>query len=245
MKEGANRNIDGPTPLSAIVMLVLVGSFLVSTYFIYDELQRLDAHPADRSAVAQASWDGSGAPAGDLQAQRTITHLLWPMLAALLSGLGIAFSAGFGLRPANGSAAAPTAEGHIPHPAIDFNRFEGLAKTGYYVWDEGEGRYTHLSNAYIRIHGYASSEEYLSHNSDISRDLQCVHPDDRDVYEPLYNGNDDYVADFRIIQPSGDIVWVRETATVEKNKSEGVVRIVGIVQDITDLKQSALNRSYP
>lgn len=70
--------------------------------------------------------------------------------------------------------------------------------------------------------------------------LDCVHPDDRDYVDHSWRtavaGEAAYDIQHRIVS-AGKIKWVRERADLEVAEDGSLVRGVGTVQDITELKQ--------
>ena len=69
--------------------------------------------------------------------------------------------------------------------------------------------------------------------------LDCVHPEDRQfvidsLNAAVYEGKD-YAIEHRIVCPNGTIRWVSETGEVHWDKSGVPVRMLGIVQDVTEL----------
>ncbi|MGE0120925.1 MAG: PAS domain S-box protein [Dongiaceae bacterium] len=69
-----------------------------------------------------------------------------------------------------------------------------------------------------------------------------LHPDDRKrmhgVYESVQAGRDSYTAEYRIVRPDGEIIWVEETGAVERDAAGRRVSVAGITQDITERKQA-------
>ena len=71
--------------------------------------------------------------------------------------------------------------------------------------------------------------------------LASIHPEDRDlvdksVKEALIKNN--YNINHRIILPSGEVRFVHEEAKVAYDKSGKPIRMLGIVQDITDIRKA-------
>ncbi len=70
--------------------------------------------------------------------------------------------------------------------------------------------------------------------------LKCVHPDDRKLLTDSVNAclekNAEYNVEHRIIWPDGSIKWVLERGDVIRDKNNTPVRMLGIVQDITQRK---------
>ncbi|MBN2138827.1 MAG: PAS domain-containing protein, partial [Sedimentisphaerales bacterium] len=70
--------------------------------------------------------------------------------------------------------------------------------------------------------------------------LERIHPEDRrsvtDAVDACVRGDADYAIEHRIVRPDGSVRWVSETGDVTLDKNGKAVRMVGIVQDITDRK---------
>ena len=75
--------------------------------------------------------------------------------------------------------------------------------------------------------------------------LDCIHPDDRqrviDAVNACLEKDEEYDVEHRIVWPNGLVHWVRETGDVIRNKDVKAVRMLGIVQDITDRKKKEKN----
>ncbi len=72
--------------------------------------------------------------------------------------------------------------------------------------------------------------------------LDCVHPDDRqpviDAVNACIEGNREYAIEHRVVWPDGTIRWVSETGDVIRNAEGKAIRMLGVVQDITDRKRA-------
>ena len=72
--------------------------------------------------------------------------------------------------------------------------------------------------------------------------LNCIHPEDRQFVINSVNAclekDEEYDIEHRIIWPDGSIHWVRETGDVIRDKNGKPVRMLGIVQEITDRKKN-------
>jgi len=68
--------------------------------------------------------------------------------------------------------------------------------------------------------------------------LKCVHPDDRrsvaDAVNACVERGRDYHIDHRIIWPDGTVRWIAETGDVVRDPAGKAVRMLGVVQDITE-----------
>jgi len=71
--------------------------------------------------------------------------------------------------------------------------------------------------------------------------LDSVHPDDRQHVSNSVNAcvedGKDYAIEHRIIRPDGTVRWVSETGDVIRDESGKALRMVGIVQEITERKE--------
>lgn len=71
-----------------------------------------------------------------------------------------------------------------------------------------------------------------------------VHPDDRDaIYSAsvaAIRGEATYDTEFRIIRPDGQVRWLREQADVERDDKGNPVRMIGVVQDVTEKKNAEI-----
>jgi len=74
----------------------------------------------------------------------------------------------------------------------------------------------------------------------VSDFFSYVHPEDREkvhrASQEAIQNNKPFIADHRIIQPSGDVKWLRLRAEVIKDQSSKPLRMIGITQDVTELK---------
>ncbi len=70
--------------------------------------------------------------------------------------------------------------------------------------------------------------------------LGCVHPEDRpdvvDSVNACIEQGKDYAIEHRIVWPDGTVRWVSETGDVIRDENGKAIRMVGIVQDITERK---------
>lgn len=79
--------------------------------------------------------------------------------------------------------------------------------------------------------------------------LECVHPDDRqfviDAVDAAIQLGEGYAIEHRIVWPNGNTRWVSEAGEVYRDDSGTPIRMMGIVQDITERKlaEDALSES--
>lgn len=104
------------------------------------------------------------------------------------------------------------------------------ALTGELVW----------SDEIFRIFGLSKSDFIVTYDSF----LDIVHPDDRDAVNKefqtsLENGNDGYEIEHRIIRPNtNEVRYLIEKCEHHKDPSGRIIRSVGMVQDITNVKEA-------
>ena len=68
--------------------------------------------------------------------------------------------------------------------------------------------------------------------------LTIAHPEDRARLERVYELQDDYQIEFRVVHPNGEIRHIRETAEVEFDRSGKAIAQIGICQDVSDLRKT-------
>lgn len=72
--------------------------------------------------------------------------------------------------------------------------------------------------------------------------LNCLHPGDRDymlaAIEQVIQGKQEYIVEFRIVEPSGKIRFLKGYGILKRNQQGEPVRMIGINYDITDRKQA-------
>ncbi len=118
-------------------------------------------------------------------------------------------------------------------------RFRDLAESVNEVFwmTSGDGReMLYVSPAYERV--WQQTCESLLANP--HQWQQCIHPDDRNrvdraFYEEAALGTFD--EQYRVNRPDGTIRWIRDRSFPIKNEEGRVLRISGIAEDITELKE--------
>jgi PAS domain S-box-containing protein len=100
--------------------------------------------------------------------------------------------------------------------------------TDSYAWAPGSGRALGLSDAALP----AGNTDYGA----------IVHPEDRDALWRLYAeveaGRDAFTAEFRILRPDGEVIWVEEIGEVERDAGGRRASASGTLQDVTERKQA-------
>ncbi len=115
-------------------------------------------------------------------------------------------------------------------------RAQTVAKVGSWSWLIEEDRLEYWSAETVRIFGVGLSDGREGYDWYMS----CVHPDDREklhaLYQAAFAGPSNYEAEFRIVRPDGEPVWVHEIGEVERDDVGHPWRYVGTIQDITERK---------
>jgi PAS domain S-box-containing protein len=116
-------------------------------------------------------------------------------------------------------------------------RAQQQAKLAYWNWQLDTDRYAWAPGS-GSILGMLESELPCTEAVFYER----LHPDDharmRRNYEAVQAGRDIYTAEYRIVRPSGQIIWVEETGEVERDAAGRRVSVAGIIQDVTQRKRA-------
>ena len=95
----------------------------------------------------------------------------------------------------------------------------------------------YVSPAYQGIWGY--NPEELSENP--MQWIEAIHPEDRPPIEANFLKellNSRFDRQYRIIRPDGTIRWIRDRGFTVDNQSGDIIRVTGLAEDITELKQT-------
>jgi two-component system NtrC family sensor kinase len=98
-----------------------------------------------------------------------------------------------------------------------------------------------VDDGWLQLAGISQSDRDLAAQLWQSR----IHPDDQPIILKRMNNAIQGTADvqtsqYRIVQPDGRVLWIQDTSRItERTADGGPLRLVGVVVDITDLKDSA------
>ena len=116
---------------------------------------------------------------------------------------------------------------------------ETLTDIGYFLFDEKENRHIFASMGQSRIVGIGMEKLATQSNEDY---LQMIHPEDREMVREAYSSalaeNRDWNVAYRIIRPDGELRWIREVGRAHKVTAEGIEQTIGVIQDITEQKNT-------
>lgn len=107
------------------------------------------------------------------------------------------------------------------------------------TWDwKAETNYSIWGGHHIELFGLPPDTPGLSG----AEFLAMVHPADRQLMKnmmrPSGANENRYTMEFRIIRPDGKVRWMRDQGQIYRDERGRTVRIVGVVQDITERKHS-------
>jgi len=139
------------------------------------------------------------------------------------------------------------AEQRITEAGIQLNNLFNTVDEGLFSVDMIAHKYINISKANERIYGY-TAEEFFA-NPRLWNEV--IHPDDRSAtqkYQELVRQGKSIQHHFRIIHKDGSIRWLEAKATPTLNEAGRLIRIDGVVNDITEKKAAeaeiiALNAS--
>ncbi|MFQ5507879.1 MAG: PAS domain S-box protein [Leptospirillia bacterium] len=123
------------------------------------------------------------------------------------------------------------------HSEMRLAEAQAIAHLGSWEWDIKDDTLAWSDETY-RIFGIEPIGSPVSHDGF----LQTVHPDDRDkvalaTHDALYRGLP-YGVEHRVIRPDGDERVVRGFAMVEESEDGTPLRMIGAVQDVTELSRA-------
>jgi PAS domain S-box-containing protein len=120
----------------------------------------------------------------------------------------------------------------------ELNEAQRLASIGSWEWDIPAGGRTY-SDELHNIYGFEGEGRSLPE----SAFSEAVHPDDRArrrvAIEAALNGGPSYEAEFRIIRPDKSVRFVHSRGRLIYDEAGQPVRMLGMVQDITERKRAA------
>lgn len=121
-----------------------------------------------------------------------------------------------------------------------FKETERLARLGHWEWDEVADRGIYCSEELARMHGI-SVQDYLQKASCSAAELEWIVPEDRADYQVLSDklkkNGEGFECEYRLRQPGGSVILVREKAEPVFDTDGNVIRSFGFVQDITQQKK--------
>lgn len=128
--------------------------------------------------------------------------------------------------------------GAAPEDVERFKRSQYFARIGTWDWDV-DTETLYWSDAIYGMFGFKVGEVTPSYALFCS----CVHPDDRERVRAgelrCLETGENHDEEYRVVWPDSSIHWLRETGNVVKNHDRSVVKMMGVVRDITEERASA------
>ena len=124
----------------------------------------------------------------------------------------------------------------------EMNMAQSIARVGSFRWNLEKREMLSCSSEFARIFGVPLEEIWTTDEAFVD---DFVHPDDRDrVNQILIDPEmvDDYVFDYRIIRPDGEIRYLVERGISLSIRDARVVEQLCTVQDVTESKLQEINR---
>ncbi|WP_442796186.1 PAS domain-containing protein [Pelobium manganitolerans] len=116
---------------------------------------------------------------------------------------------------------------------------ESIAHNGSFEWFPGIDHFF-WSEELFRIHGYEPNSVEITINFYQS----LVHPDDiekcKSYLESMFNNKTNFAFEYRIVRPDKSIRYVYLTAKLVLDDDDNIAKIIGNLQDITELKNAAI-----
>ncbi len=142
------------------------------------------------------------------------------------------------MRP--GSKPAPSVEASVrsAEPVTPTHVAESLALLGSWSYDVEAEEFTWSEGAY-RLFGADRSAPPPSPRTF----LASIHPDDQDRWQTAHRraikSAREIRIEYRYFKPEGEMIWVRSVALTENDESGATVRLSGIVQDVSAMRNMA------
>ncbi|MGF1610316.1 MAG: PAS domain S-box protein [Kiloniellales bacterium] len=117
---------------------------------------------------------------------------------------------------------------------------QSMVRIGVFIWDEVEERYLYLSEEAAKLRDM-TVDEVLAQQGSYELLLESFHPDDRERFDRVtteaVQAGRSYTIEYRVADKLGHYWHWREVGEPEFDDRGRLVRTLGTVQDITELKQ--------
>lgn len=128
------------------------------------------------------------------------------------------------------------AEFHLRESEEKFRQLAENIDSVFWMTDPQKHHMIYVSPAYEKIWGRTCRQLYETPISFIN----AIHPEDRErvVAALATQIQGIYDEEYRVIQPNGEIRWIRDRAFPIRNHQDQVYRVVGLAEDISDRKRT-------
>jgi len=115
-----------------------------------------------------------------------------------------------------------------------FREMAEIISEAFWVASPGRRAFSYVSPSFERVWGVPAERLYRSP----SLWIDSIHPSDRDRIARLIARGDDgkYDESYRILRPDGSVRWVRDRAFPVLGEGGEVLRVFGIAEDVTGLR---------
>jgi len=119
---------------------------------------------------------------------------------------------------------------------FQLDKAQRIARIGHFIWDEIEGVCSFRSAVLDGIVGLVRGEPVRSLQDFLDR----IHPDDRQRFTNSFTTAaadvDLWEVQYRVVHPDGQVRNVHQVSSPEFDESGRLIRTVGTIQDITEMK---------
>ena len=129
----------------------------------------------------------------------------------------------------------------------NFNEIIEKSNDVLYKFDLLEKNYNYVSKSVEKLLGYSVKEFIKMSESEIK---SILHPKELDranlILAKLYDGrqkNKHQELEYRIIDKSGSVKWIRDSYSIITNESKQAIAIIGVISDLTERKQKDIQLS--
>ncbi len=120
-----------------------------------------------------------------------------------------------------------------------FRRTANALQVGISLRQLRPPRFLYVNDAYVKVVGF---DPTLADGAPIGPAMQRIHPDDRENVLAEYwrraEIGESVQAEMRVVQPSGDIRWLRVTSNPVQTEPGSPALAAGTIEDITDRKSA-------
>ena len=115
-----------------------------------------------------------------------------------------------------------------------FREMAAIISGAFWVASPGRKSFAYVSPAFERVWGLPAERLYR----EPSLWIEAIHPSDRERIARLIarGGDGKYDESYRILRPDGSVRWVRDLAFPVADEAGAVVRVFGIAEDVTGLR---------
>jgi len=125
----------------------------------------------------------------------------------------------------------------------NINNIDAFSDMGCFLYDEIHKKFLYVDKALAEIYGV--DENYLlEYVRSRDEDFEFVYKDDRELLDRVYGDaemGDIWEAEYRMVQPDGEIRWVREMGKSYLVQNGVEEQTIGVVLDISDRRKTEID----